>query len=292
MSPRRNRRFTLLLLDDQDRVRRVRFTERTVKIGLALLGGLAFLFLLLVFYYVGAQFTIRRLELQLRGPAALKTTAPEATAPALDDATLQQAAQDHPGLVPDRFYYGAHWLWISAPDRWPLHGWVTSEFGLRINPLTASPEMHTGVDIAVPVGTAVRSPAPGKVLYVGEDPVYGLVTVIAHGQGYTSFLGHLDRAVVVAGQEIREDDIIGRSGNTGKSSGPHLHYELRRFGIPVDPRPFLPEMGQAATTTTLPATAPAGQPDASPQPDAATPPPMVEVPMLEPASEPNAAFGN
>lgn len=286
MSPRRNRRYTLLLLDDRDRVRRVRFTERAVKIGLALLGLLTLLFLLLVFYYVGAQFTIRRLELQLQGP---KTAPAAAPAVGLDDAAPPPAIGDHPGLAAERYYYDAHWPWSGMPDRWPLHGWVTSEFGLRISPLTATPEMHTGVDIAAPVGTAVLAPAPGKVLFVGEDPLYGLVAVIAHGQGYTSFLGHLDRAVVAAGQEIREDDIIGRSGNTGKSSGPHLHYELRRFGIPVDPRPFLPEMGQAAASPPL--AAPATQPDASTQPAEATPP-MVEVPSFEPTSEPNAAFGN
>ncbi|NLH48895.1 MAG: M23 family metallopeptidase [Myxococcales bacterium] len=297
MTPRRNRQFTLLLLDDQDRVRRLRFTERTLRFGLAMLGGLALLFLLLVFYYVGARFTIRSLELQLHGPAASAATAAPASAGAgVDDALLEKSHADQTGLVADRYYHAAHWSWMSAPARWPLRGWVTSEFGLRVNPLTAAPEMHTGVDIAVPVGTAVVATAPGRVVFVGEDPAYGLVAVIAHGQGYTSFLGHLDRAVVVAGQEVQEGDIIGRSGNTGQSSGPHLHYELRRFGIPVDPRPFLPEMGQAAAA---PAPPPAAAPSTeqtpaadSATPAAATPPPMVEVPSLVPTAEPNTVYGD
>ncbi len=256
MSPlRRNRRFTLLLLDDQGRVRRVRFTSRAVRAVLAAIGVLALGGLFLLFGYVGDRFTIRRLEILQKPPAApaMAETAspaePAAEAPALppNAETLAQAKIIRASMTAVERYFAAPIpTRLSRPDRWPLRGWTTSEFGRRSDPLSGEPDLHLGLDIAAPIGSEVRAPAAGEVLFAGERPGFGQLVALATGSGYVAYFGHLDRIVVAVGQNVIAGEPLGRSGNTGRTSGPHLHYEIRRFGAPVDPRGFLPDEGQSA----------------------------------------------
>lgn len=123
---------------------------------------------------------------------------------------------------------------------WPLKGRLTSLFGPRIHPIYHTPDFHTGIDLAVPVGTPVHAAAAGKVVQAGWQGGYGLLLVIDHGNGLSTYYGHLSEVLVRVGQFVEQGQVVARSGNTGLSTGPHLHFEIRRFGEPVDPLPWLP----------------------------------------------------
>lgn len=121
----------------------------------------------------------------------------------------------------------------SAPRHWPLdqRGFVT-----RGQVATDSTEeAHSGLDIAVPIGASVRAAGGGTVVEAGEDREYGLFVLLEHPDGYQSKYGHLSRVTVNAGQRVRAGEVIGRTGNTGRSSGPHLHFEILQRGAKVDP---------------------------------------------------------
>ena len=96
-------------------------------------------------------------------------------------------------------------------------------------------EVHPGVDVAVPPGTPIRAAGGGTVLEAGNDPEYGLFVLIGHPDGYQSMYGHASRVLVLAGQEVGAGQVIGLTGSTGRSTAPHLHFEIRRGGAPVDP---------------------------------------------------------
>jgi murein DD-endopeptidase MepM/ murein hydrolase activator NlpD len=119
----------------------------------------------------------------------------------------------------------------SIPSSWPLteRGFVTQ--GL----LDGAQGEHTGVDIAVPTESYIRASGAGTVVDVGEDPVYGRYVIIDHGQGYTSLYGHASLNLVTRGQRVRQDEVIALSGSTGRSTAPHLHFEILHDGEPVDP---------------------------------------------------------
>jgi murein DD-endopeptidase MepM/ murein hydrolase activator NlpD len=116
----------------------------------------------------------------------------------------------------------------------PVAGWTSSAYGYRQDPFTESMEFHRGVDIAAAPGTPVRSALDGKVTVVGLSPVLGLYIVIRHQIGYSTVYGHLLEAFVQPGQTVARGQRIGRVGSSGKSTGPHLHFEVRRNGRPVN----------------------------------------------------------
>ncbi|MCX2727802.1 peptidoglycan DD-metalloendopeptidase family protein [Thermomicrobium sp. 4228-Ro] len=126
---------------------------------------------------------------------------------------------------------------------WPVSGAVTSTYGPRS--LLPGETLHTGIDIAVPEGTPVRATASGTVRFVGNTDGYGLRVEIDHGNGVTTLYAHLSAAAVAPGQRVERGQVIGRSGNTGASTGPHLHYEIRQNGRAIDPAPFLQATGDA-----------------------------------------------
>jgi murein DD-endopeptidase MepM/ murein hydrolase activator NlpD len=128
---------------------------------------------------------------------------------------------------------------IHTPSIWPVHGWVTSGFGFRTNPFTGLNQMHEGLDISNRIGTPVIAPADGIVSDTGKDFSYGNVVVISHGFGITSRFNHLNKILVSAGQKVKRGDKIAEVGTTGKSTGPHLHYEVRVNGIPVNPARYI-----------------------------------------------------
>jgi len=123
---------------------------------------------------------------------------------------------------------------------WPARGPLTSPFGPRIHPIYNIPSFHAGIDLALPEGTPVYAAAGGRVVLAGTQAGYGLLVVVDHADGYTTYYGHLSRVGVVPGQYVEAGQLIGRSGNTGLSTGPHLHFEIRKDGSPVDPLLFLP----------------------------------------------------
>jgi murein DD-endopeptidase MepM/ murein hydrolase activator NlpD len=130
----------------------------------------------------------------------------------------------------------------SMPMGWPVSGPITSRFGVRSSPFAGeggSPEMHTGIDIAARTGTPVTATGGGTVQIAGNNGGYGLLVVINHGQGITSWYGHNSRLLVSPGQRVNAGDTIAEVGSTGRSTGPHVHYEVRVHGVPEDPLPYM-----------------------------------------------------
>ena len=124
---------------------------------------------------------------------------------------------------------------------WPLDGEITSPFGWRIHPVFGTRQHHNGIDIDVPVGTIVHASAPGTVRQIYNDPEgYGTAVVIEHADGYLTVYGHLSSVLVTAGQYVEVGQPIAESGNTGVSTGPHLHFEIRHGEFPIDPQRYLP----------------------------------------------------
>ncbi|MDX6692837.1 MAG: hypothetical protein QOF02_440 [Blastocatellia bacterium] len=128
-----------------------------------------------------------------------------------------------------------------TPSIWPVTGELTDGFGGRRNPFGGySSEFHTGQDIATLTGTPVAAAANGTVIFAGCQNGYGQLVIIDHGDGLTTRYGHLSRIEATLGQSISRGDVLGRVGSTGRSTGPHLHYEIRVNDKPVDPMPYLP----------------------------------------------------
>jgi murein DD-endopeptidase MepM/ murein hydrolase activator NlpD len=127
----------------------------------------------------------------------------------------------------------------SVPHRWPLNapGYITR----GVVPPGGTEEAHTGLDIAVTIGTSVRAIGGGTVTDVGTDPEYGLYIVISHPDNYISKYGHLSRALVSPGTTVNAGDVIGLSGNSGRSTAPHLHLEIRRGDELIDPLTMVQE---------------------------------------------------
>jgi murein DD-endopeptidase MepM/ murein hydrolase activator NlpD len=124
----------------------------------------------------------------------------------------------------------------ALPSRLPLHGAVNSGFGMRRSPWTGAPEFHGGIDLAAASGTPVKAGASGMVRFAGRAGGYGNVVILDHGRGIESRYAHLHTIDVVHGQRVERDQRIGLAGNTGRSTAPHLHYEVLVAGQPVDPR--------------------------------------------------------
>jgi len=132
-------------------------------------------------------------------------------------------------------------LLASTPTIWPVHGWSTSEFGVRSDPWAHDRSMHEGLDIASPHGQPVAAPSDGTAVFVGTEGGYGKVLVIDHGYGVKTRYGHLSEIFVHLGDRIQRGEKVAAVGNTGRSTGPHLHYEVRVNGIPQNPRKFILE---------------------------------------------------
>jgi murein DD-endopeptidase MepM/ murein hydrolase activator NlpD len=127
------------------------------------------------------------------------------------------------------------YLRSRTPSVIPVQGWFMSGFGYRLDPFTGLIKMHEGIDIAAPVGTPIVAPADGSVAATGEKPGFGITIEIDHGYGLVTFYAHLQRTKVEPGMNVRRGDIIGYIGTTGKTTGPHLHYEVRLASTPVNP---------------------------------------------------------
>ncbi len=127
----------------------------------------------------------------------------------------------------------------SQPSIWPTNGWTSSGYGYRMDPFTQKQTFHYGLDIVATGGNPVVAPADGFVAEVSRSGQYGNSIVLSHGGGLTTLYGHLSKINVASGQKIKRGDLIGNVGSTGKSIGPHLHYEVRMNGKPVNPVRFI-----------------------------------------------------
>ncbi|MDL2307842.1 M23 family metallopeptidase [Desulfovibrio sp. OttesenSCG-928-C06] len=131
-------------------------------------------------------------------------------------------------------------LLASTPSIWPVEGYLTSTFGQRVSPFgTGTSDFHKGLDIANRVGTPIRSPAKGVVTFAGWDGGYGNCVVINHGNNISTRYAHMSAIDVKLGQTVVRGDKVGAVGNTGRSTGPHLHYEVRIGGVCVNPLRYI-----------------------------------------------------
>ena len=162
-------------------------------------------------------------------PARLGTLETEASRQESSLRELQEYFDDQTSLL------------SSTPSLWPTRGWVTSDFGVRLDPYSAERMMHRGLDIATPYGQPVYAPSDGVVVFVGTEGGYGKVLVVDHGYGVKTRYGHLSEVFVKLGENVKRGARVAAVGNTGRSTGPHLHYEVRVNGIPENPRKFILE---------------------------------------------------
>jgi murein DD-endopeptidase MepM/ murein hydrolase activator NlpD len=125
------------------------------------------------------------------------------------------------------------------PSMWPVEGRLLSSFGGRTDPFSGEGAIHTGVDLEAAMGTAVKAAADGIIVHADWEGGYGRLIIIDHGNGVQTYYGHLSTFGVVPGQEVRRGDVIARSGASGRVTSPHLHYEVRMGGTPVNPYPYM-----------------------------------------------------
>jgi murein DD-endopeptidase MepM/ murein hydrolase activator NlpD len=126
-----------------------------------------------------------------------------------------------------------------TPSMWPVLGHVTGNFGDRLDPFSGEGAFHAGVDISAPYGEAVRAAADGVVVAVEMRSGYGRVVVIDHGFGTATWYGHLSGFATQPGARVKRGNVIGYVGSSGRASGPHVHYEVRLYGAPVNPWRYL-----------------------------------------------------
>ena len=141
----------------------------------------------------------------------------------------------------DNFFKNQKSLLSSTPSIWPIRGWVTSGFGFRKSPFTGLREKHEGWDIAARNGSPVRTTADGVVVVEGREYGYGNLVEIDHGYGLVTRYGHNSKHLVKVGDRVKRGQVIALVGNTGRSTGPHLHYEVLLNGVPVNPKNYILE---------------------------------------------------
>jgi murein DD-endopeptidase MepM/ murein hydrolase activator NlpD len=139
----------------------------------------------------------------------------------------------------ERFLGRASRVLASLPSRWPVRGTVNSDFGQRRSPWAPNSEFHSGIDIGASIGTPVKAPAPGVVVFAGQQAEYGITLVIDHGNDTRSLYGHLSKLNVKTDEVVKRGETVALTGNTGRSSGPHLHYEIQVKGQPVNPHSYI-----------------------------------------------------
>lgn len=137
------------------------------------------------------------------------------------------------------FLEGQKSMLACTPSIWPAKGWTTSGFGYRISPFTNQKEFHEGLDISARIGTEIIAPADGVVYETGKTYGFGNLLIISHGYGIKTIYGHLSKTLVKKGQSIKRGDKIALIGNSGRTTGPHLHYEIQLNGMPVNPKNYI-----------------------------------------------------
>jgi murein DD-endopeptidase MepM/ murein hydrolase activator NlpD len=130
--------------------------------------------------------------------------------------------------------------WRLTPNIWPVKGAITSHYGSRSDPFNGDAEMHPGLDISALYGSQIHAPADGKVIYAQRMAAYGNLLIIDHGNGVTTRYGHLSRFSARVGQKVKKNEVVGYVGTTGRTTAPHLHYEVRLNDRPQNPKKYLP----------------------------------------------------
>jgi murein DD-endopeptidase MepM/ murein hydrolase activator NlpD len=190
---------------------------------------------------------LKRLAIKVKIQAGFKTSAivdeNEAAGGPVENKVRPGIAEQNQALKEIDDYLSTKQSLVSdTPELAPLFGRMTSNFGVRRWRRSGHTENHAGIDIAVPKGTPVYGPAEGVVVYAGRKGDYGKMIELDHGNGYTTRFGHLSLIEVEIGDRVLMGQIIGAVGSTGRSTGPHLHYEVRFQGKAIDPIGYLGSM--------------------------------------------------
>ncbi|MDF1535932.1 MAG: M23 family metallopeptidase [bacterium] len=130
-------------------------------------------------------------------------------------------------------------LLSSTPSIWPVKGWLTSTFGYRTSPFTGRRELHKGLDIATRSNTPIISPADGLVVFAGREGGFGNMIIVDHGYGIMTRYGHCSSLEAKLGDKVKRGDVVARVGSTGRSTGPHLHYEVAVNGVAINPNRYI-----------------------------------------------------
>jgi murein DD-endopeptidase MepM/ murein hydrolase activator NlpD len=173
---------------------------------------------------------------RLEGPTSISdegTLAPTYSESLQEYYFLRSVSGFHRNAFSQRFHTNAQ------PSIWPVNGRLEDGFGERIDPFSGEGAHHTGVDIIAPTGTTVRATGDGIVSHAEWSGGYGRLVIIDHGNGLHTYYAHLSRISVLPGQEIRQGEIVGLVGSTGRVTAPHLHYEVRVGATPVNPVRYL-----------------------------------------------------
>jgi murein DD-endopeptidase MepM/ murein hydrolase activator NlpD len=155
----------------------------------------------------------------------------ESTSPTIEPSAIRAMDRSLSDLT-DRsnkltaFYEDQSVLLASTPSIWPVRGYLSAGFGNRIDPFTGQRDFHAGIDISTPIGTRIHTPADGVVIAVGVKGAYGNAVTVDHGFGIVTQYGHMASFNVKPGQRLRRGELIGFVGSTGRSTAPHLHYEV------------------------------------------------------------------
>ncbi len=186
-------------------------------------------------------------EAPVRRPSRLPVIPDDAGVP--ERVSLLEKSADYLGAIADgqgdsledllRSLEGKRQRLESSPSIWPSRGWLTSGFGYRVSPFTNRKQFHSGIDIAGTPGTAVIAPARGRVVFAGQNGPLGLSVTIDHGYGVRTQYGHNQALHVKAGQEVTRGQKIAALGNSGRSTGPHLHYTIEVGGKTRNPLDYI-----------------------------------------------------
>ncbi len=137
------------------------------------------------------------------------------------------------------FFEGQKMLLASTPSIWPTKGWMSSRFGYRMSPFTGKREFHRGIDVATRMSAPIVAPADGIVSFTGRDGGFGRMLTLKHGYGLVTKYAHLKKALVKKGQRVKRGETIALVGNSGRSTGPHLHYEVHLNNMAIDPLRYI-----------------------------------------------------
>lgn len=157
----------------------------------------------------------------------------------LDDLNTEIAVQMEEKKDLYKFLESQKSMFACTPSIWPAKGVITSKFGYRISPFTDKKEFHGGLDISARRGSPIIAPAAGVVSYVGENRNSGQFITINHGYGIKTSYLHLEKSLVKKDQAVKRGEVIAQVGNTGRTTGPHVHYEVQLKGVSVDPRRYI-----------------------------------------------------
>lgn len=175
-----------------------------------------------------------------RGSAVVATSLNEPLLPSLGDSIHEFRLLKDANLSGfNRRGLSALSLPLETPSLWPTTGRLTSHFGGRMDPFSGEGAFHTGIDISTFYGAPARVTANGLVVKAEYMGGYGNVVVVDHQNGFQTYYGHLAKFNAIPGQQVRRGQVVGYCGSTGRSTGVHLHYEIRRGNVPINPYPYM-----------------------------------------------------